>query len=104
MCQERWNEERKGRYFCQIQRVTRIGNGLRREETVLTRLRPGQCISNKTLKLEGRSTTCFCEDCEEEGSVDHVVLNCRQGEEHILYRCVYFLTQQVLRNYLKELQ
>lgn len=74
-------------------RVTRIGSRQRREETVLTRLRPGHCMLNKTLKLVGKHPTGLCEGCQEEESVEHVVMNCRRYERH----------REVLSNKLREL-
>jgi len=41
MWQERWDREEKGRHLYQIQmsvKITRLGGGHRREETVMTRL------------------------------------------------------------------
>lgn len=44
---------------------------------MLTRLRLGHCGLNKTLKMVGKHQTGLCERCQEEETVEHVVLSCR---------------------------
>ena len=81
--QERWDREEKGRHLYQVQRSVRgvrTGSGCRREDIVLSRLRMGHCALNKTLKLLGKHQTGLCEGCQEEESVEHVVLRCRRYE------------------------
>jgi len=83
MWQERWDREEKGRHLYQIQKsvkITRLGGGHRREETVMTRLRLGHCALNKSLKLIGKHETGLCEWCQEVESVEHIIIRCRRYE------------------------
>jgi len=77
--------EEKGRHLYQIQKsvkITRLGGGHRREETVMTRLRLGHCALNKSLKLIGKHETGLCEWCQEVESVEHIIIRCRRYEAH----------------------
>lgn len=97
MWQERWDREGKGRQLYQIQRdvkCTVIGSGNSREETVISRLRLGHCLLNKTLKLIGKHDTGLCEVCKEEESVEHVVLRCSR----------YDVQRELMRNKLREIE
>ncbi len=79
--QEMWDNEGKGRHLYQIQKsvkVNNVGSGNRKEEIVLTRLRLGHYALNKTLKMIGKHQTGLCEECQEEESVEHVILHCRR--------------------------
>ncbi len=94
--QERWDREEKGRHLYQVQRSVRgvrMGSGCRREDIVLSRLRMGHCALNKTLKLLGKHQTGLCEGCQEEESVEHVVLRCRR----------YGRQREVMRSRIREL-
>lgn len=54
--QDKWDRESKRRHLHQIQNkvsVGTVGSGNRREEIILTRLRLGHCVLNKTLKIRG---------------------------------------------------
>ncbi len=97
MWQERWDREGKGRHLYQIQREVKcsvIGSGDRREETVISRLKLGHCLLNKTLKLIGKHDTGMCEVCQEEESVEHVVLRCSR----------YDVQRELMRNKLREME
>uniref|UniRef100_A0A8C2Q875 Reverse transcriptase n=1 Tax=Cyprinus carpio TaxID=7962 RepID=A0A8C2Q875_CYPCA len=97
MWQERWDREGKGRQLYQIQRdvkCTVIGSGNSREETVISRLRLGHCLLNKTLKLIGKHDTGLCEVCKEEESVEHVVFRCSR----------YDVQRELMRNKLREIE
>ena len=83
MWQERWDGESKGRHLYNVQKsvkVRRVGSGQRREEIVLTRLRLGHSGLNKTLKLMGKHESGLCEGCQEEETVEHVLMECREYE------------------------
>ncbi len=58
----------------------RLGGGHRREETVMTRLRLGHGALNKSLKMIGKHETGLCEWCQEEESVEHIIIRCRGTE------------------------
>ncbi len=93
--QEMWDNEGKGRHLYQIQKsvkVNKVGSGNRKEEIVLTRLRLGHCALNKTLKMIGKHQTGLCEECQEEESVEHVILHCRR----------YQREREIMENNLKE--
>ncbi len=94
--QERWDREEKGRHLYQIQKsvkITRLGGGHRREETVMTRLRLGHGALNKSLKMIGKHETGLCEWCQEEESVEHIIIRCRR----------YEVQRVIMRNNLREL-
>ena len=96
MWQERWDNEVEGRHLYRIQesvRVRRVGSGQRKEESVLVRLRLGHSALNKWLKLIGKHQTGLCEGCQEEESVEHVVMTCRR----------YGAERERLRDGLREL-
>ena len=85
MWQGRWDREEKGRHCYRVQRSVRArgcrgGGGQRREEIVLVRLRLGHCGLNGTLKVIGKHATGLCEGCDEEESVEHVLLRCGRYE------------------------
>ena len=84
--QKRWEEERKGRWFYNIQRKVGEVRGAgrnRREETVITRLRLGHTGLNGALYRIGKHDTGRCNHCGEEETVEHVMMNCR---EYVLER------------------
>ncbi len=94
--QERWDREEKGRHLYQIQKsvkIIRLGGGHRREETVMTRLRLGHGALNKSLKMIGKHETGLCEWCQEEESVEHIIIRCRR----------YEVQRVIMRNNLREL-
>nr|XP_055031454.1 uncharacterized protein LOC129420520 [Misgurnus anguillicaudatus]XP_055031455.1 uncharacterized protein LOC129420520 [Misgurnus anguillicaudatus]XP_055031456.1 uncharacterized protein LOC129420520 [Misgurnus anguillicaudatus] len=80
MWQVRWDREERGRQLYQIQNSVKgnrlVGGNRRREEIVITRLRLGHCMLNKTLKMIGKHQTGLCEECRVEESVEHVLLDC----------------------------
>lgn len=81
--QSMWDRESRGRHLYQIQqnvRPSRIAGKGRREEIVITRLRIGHSALNKTLKIIGKHNSGLCEECQEEESVEHVILRCRRYE------------------------
>ena len=94
--QERWDREEKRRHLYQIQKsvkVNRLCSGNRREKTVFTRLRLGHCALNKSLKMIGKHQTGLCEGCQEEESVEHVLLQCSK----------YRAQREMMRNNLREI-
>lgn len=93
MWQDRWDGEEKGRHFQKTIKVNRVGSGDRREEVKLTRLRLGHCVLYKSLKMVGKHETGLCEECQEEESVEHVILNCRK----------YVIERGVMKNNLNKL-
>lgn len=81
MWQVRWDREERGRQLYRIQnsvKGNRLAGGNRREEIVITRLRLGHCLLNKTLKLMGKHQTGLCEECQVEESVEHVLIECQR--------------------------
>ena len=97
MWQNRCDREEKGRHLYHIQKsikATRVGSWIRREETVLTRLRLGHTALNKTLKMKGKHQTGLCEGCGEEESVEHVVVRCKAHETQ----------RELMRKNLKEMR
>ncbi len=60
---------------------------------MLTRSRLGHCALNKTLKMIGKHQTGLCEECQEEESVEQVVLKCRR----------YGRQCEMIRNKMREL-
>lgn len=54
------------------------------ERKLLTRLKLGHCALNKTLKMVGKHQTGLCEGCQEEESVEHVVLSCRRYQREMM--------------------
>ena len=81
--QSMWDRESRGRHLYQIQqnvRTARVAGKGRREEIVMTRLRIGHSALNKMLKLIGKHNTGLCEECQEEESVEHVIMRCRRYE------------------------
>lgn len=82
--QEKWDREKKGRHLYAIQKAVkhkRVSRGNRREEIVITRLRLGHCLLNKTLKLIRKHETGLCEGCSEEEPVEHLILKCKRFEK-----------------------
>lgn len=53
----------------------------RREEVALNRLRLGYTNLKSTLKLIGKHPSCLCEQCQEEETVMHVIMQCRRYEQ-----------------------
>ena len=83
MWQEKWDNEVKGRHYYDSQksiRVKKVGSGRRKEEMVLTRLRLGHSALNKTLQLIGKHQNGLCEECQEDETVEHVLVVCRRYE------------------------
>ncbi len=70
-----------------------MGIGNRREEAVMTRLRLGHCSQNKTVKMIGKHQTGLCEGCQEEESVEHIIMTCKRYETQM----------QVMKNKLREI-
>ena len=96
MWQGKWDNEVKGRHLYNIQksiRVKRIGSGRRKEEVVLTRLRLGHSALNKTLQVVGKHQDGLCEDCLEDETIEHVLMNCSK----------YEIERETLRNKMREL-
>ena len=60
---------------------------------VISRLRLGHCLLNKTLKLIGKHNTGLCDGCQEEESVEHIVLRCSR----------YGAQREMMRNKLREM-
>ncbi len=80
-----WDKEGKGRHQYQIQKIMkakRVGTGNRKEEIVLIRLRLGHCALNKTLQMVAKHQCGLCDECHEEESVGHVILQCRKYNTH----------------------
>ncbi len=57
------------------------------------RLRLGHCSLNKTLKMIGKHQTGLCEGCQEEESVEHIIMTCKRYETQ----------RQVMKNKLREI-
>ena len=82
--QQGWDGEGRGRQYYHIE--SKVGgsrtcrNGSRREEVILTRLKLGHSGLNKTLQLMGKHDTGLCEECQEEETVEHAMMNCRMYE------------------------
>ncbi len=74
-------------------KIIRLGGGHRREEPVMTRLRLGHGALNKSLKMIGKHETGLCEWCQEEESVEHIIIRCRR----------YEVQRVIMRNNLREL-
>ncbi|KAJ7998456.1 hypothetical protein DPEC_G00205130 [Dallia pectoralis] len=78
--QEQWDRGEKGRHLYRVQREVgrkRMLGGGRREGTIYTRLRIGHCRLNGSLHRIGKHPTGMCEYCENEETVEHVLLHCR---------------------------
>ena len=81
--QGKWDNELKGRHLYRIQdriRVKRLGSGNRKEEVVLTRLRLGHSALNKTLQIVGKHRDGLCDECLEDETIEHVLMNCSKYE------------------------
>ena len=78
--QQSWDGEERGRHYYQFQSKVNGGrkfsNGSRREEVIITRLKLGHSALNKTLQVMGKHPTGLCDHCQEEESVEHVIMNC----------------------------
>ena len=59
----------------------------------MTRLRLGHSALNKTLQLVGKHQNGLCEGCQEEETVEHVLMSCRS----------YEMERETMRNKMKDL-
>ena len=56
--------------------TVRIGGGNRKEETAITRLRIGHTNLDSTLYIIGKHPTGLCERCQEQETLEHVLISC----------------------------
>ena len=77
-----WDNSHSGRHLYKIQReVNRSRYSVmdnRRKEVVWTRLRLGHTRLHSTLHKIGRHPTGLCDYCQEQETVEHVILYCRR--------------------------
>ncbi len=74
--QHKWDTVNTGRHLYEIQRevgVVRITKRSIKEETILTRLRVGHTMLNKTLKIINKHPAGLCEHCVVEEPAEHVI-------------------------------
>ncbi len=74
--QHKWDTVNTGRHLYEIQREVGVGRITKRsikEENILTRLRVGHTMLNKTLKIINKHPAGLCEHCGVEESVEHVI-------------------------------
>lgn len=79
--QKQWEKEHTGRWFYSIQRrvgMMRNTGKTRREETIISRLRFGHTRLNGTLFKMGKHNSGRCEFCQEEETIEHVMLHCQK--------------------------
>ncbi len=81
--QHKWDTGNTGRQLYEIQRevgVVRITKRSTKEENILTRLRVGHTMLNKTLIIIiiNKHPTGLCEHCGVEESVEHVICVCQK--------------------------
>ncbi|XP_048015377.1 uncharacterized protein LOC125247880 [Megalobrama amblycephala] len=77
--QKQWVDERTGRWLYNIQRIVgkgRITRRNRKEESIISRLRFGHTALNSTLNKIGKHQTGACEYCNQEETVEHVIMKC----------------------------
>lgn len=82
--QEYWDSNDTGRHLYNIQKQVGLGRRLgrnRKEEAVITRLRIGHSGLNKALHTIGKHPTGSCAHCNNQESVQHVLLECGEYEE-----------------------
>ncbi|XP_050975638.1 uridine 5'-monophosphate synthase isoform X1 [Labeo rohita] len=74
-----WDDHETGRHLYNIQKSVdagRIGSRNRREENIITRLRIGHTGLNSTLYRIGKHPTGECRHCNQQETVEHVLLQC----------------------------
>ncbi len=87
--QYNWDREVTGRHYYRIQEKVgcrRVFKRNNKTEGIITRLRMGYTGLNKTLHLIGKHPTGFCDHCQEEESVEHILCHCQKyiAEREIL--------------------
>ncbi len=67
----------------------------------MTRLRLGHSALNKSLKMIGKHETGLCEWCQEEESVEHIIIRCRRYEvQRVIMRILAQV--RILLTFLRE--